>query len=73
VVPVVRRIESKFRKPAQGATRAAATLAPEAKTEFLAALAGKGRALLAVAVEVYDESGAHALSATVEWFVAKRE
>lgn len=73
VVPVVRRMEAKFRKPAQGAIHAVATLAPEAKAEFRAALTGKGRALLAVAVEVHDESGTHALSATVEWFVAKRE
>ena len=73
VVPVVRRMESKFRKPARGAIRAVATLAPEAKAEFLAALTAKGRALVAVNVEVHDESGAHALSSTVEWFVAKRE
>ena len=73
VVPVVRRMEAKFRKPAQGAIHAVAALAPVAKTEFRAALTAKGRALLAVAVEVHDESGTHALSSTVEWFVAKRE
>ncbi len=73
VVPVVRRLEAKFRKPAQGAIRAAATVAPEAKAEFVAALMAKGRALVAVNVDVHDESGTHALSATVEWFVAKRE
>jgi len=73
VVPVVRRLEAKFRKPAQGAVRAVATLAPEAKAEFLAALTTKGRALIVVTVDVTDEHGAHALSATIEWFVARRE
>ena len=73
VVPVVRRMEAKFRKPAQGAIRAVATLVPEAKTEFLATLTAKGRALVSVSVDVHDESGTHALSTTVEWFVAKRE
>jgi acyl-coenzyme A thioesterase PaaI-like protein len=73
VVPVVRRLEAKFRKPAQGAVRAVATVAPEAKTEFLAALTSKGRAMITVVVDVTDEHGAHALSATIEWFVAKRE
>ncbi|MFT3831062.1 MAG: YiiD C-terminal domain-containing protein [Opitutaceae bacterium] len=73
VVPVVRRLEAKFRKPAQGAIHAVATLAPEAKAEFLAALTTKGRALLTVNVDVHDASGTHALSATVEWFVARRE
>lgn len=73
VVPVVRRMEAKFRKPAQGEIQALATLAPETKAEFLAVLTGKGRALVTVNVDVHDESGAYALSATVEWFVAKRE
>ncbi len=73
VVPVVRRMEAKFRKPAQGAIRAVATMPAEARVDFLAALTGKGRALVSVNVEVHDESGTHALSSTVEWFVAKRE
>jgi acyl-coenzyme A thioesterase PaaI-like protein len=73
VVPVVRRLEAKFRKPAQGAVSAVATMPAEARADFLAALTGKGRALVAVNVDVHDESGTHALSATVEWFVAKRE
>jgi acyl-coenzyme A thioesterase PaaI-like protein len=73
VVPVVRRAEAKFRKPAQGAVWAAAAIVPEAKTEFLTALKAKGRALISVMVEVTDEHGTHALSATFEWFVAKRE
>ena len=34
------------------------------------ALAGKGRALISVNVELHDESGAHVLSASVEWFIA---
>jgi hypothetical protein len=34
-------------------------------------LAAKGRALVSVAVELHDESGAHALSATVEWFIVR--
>lgn len=73
VVPVVRRMESKFRKPAQGSIHAVATLAAEAKAEFLTSLTAKGRALVVVAVDVHDEAGAHALSASVEWFVARRE
>jgi len=35
-------------------------------------LATRGRATLEIAVEVHDESGVLALTATVEWFVAKR-
>ncbi len=52
---------------------AVATMPAEARADFHAALTAKGRALVAVNVDVHDESGTHALSATVEWFVAKRE
>jgi len=70
VVPVVRRLEAKFRKPANGAVTAAASVAEGALDELRAGLAGKGRALISVNVELHDESGAHVLSASVEWFIA---
>jgi acyl-coenzyme A thioesterase PaaI-like protein len=71
VVPVVRRLESKFRKPANGAVTSTASVTAEALAQFEGELAAKGRALLAMAVELHDESGAHVLSATVEWFVQR--
>jgi acyl-coenzyme A thioesterase PaaI-like protein len=70
VVPVVRRLEAKFRKPANGAVTASAGVAEGALDELRAALAAKGRALVSVNVELHDESGAHVLSASVEWFIA---
>jgi acyl-coenzyme A thioesterase PaaI-like protein len=71
VIPVVRRMEAKFRKPAHGAITSKASAAPEARTQLNADLAVKGRALLAVVVELHDESGTHVLSATVEWFIQR--
>ena len=71
LVPVVRRIEAKFRKPANGAVASTASAAPEALTQLDADLATKGRALISVAVELYDESGSHTLSASVEWFIQR--
>lgn len=71
VLPVVRRIEAKFRKPARGEVSSEAAVAAEQKAEFVATLAAKGRALLTVHVDVYDEHGTHALAAEVEWFVAR--
>lgn len=71
VVPVVRRLESKFRKPAHGAITSAASTPPEALEQVHADLASKGRAMISVAVELHDESGTHTLSATVEWFIAR--
>lgn len=71
VVPVVRRLESKFRKPANGALVSSASTSTEELEEAKAALDAKGRVLLSVAVEVHDETGAHTLSATVEWFITR--
>jgi acyl-coenzyme A thioesterase PaaI-like protein len=71
VIPVVRRMEAKFRKPASGAVTSSASVAPGALTQFDADLAAKGRALIEVTVELHDESGKHALSAAVEWFVQR--
>lgn len=71
VVPVVRRIESKFRKPANGAVVSTVSTPPEALEQLHADLAAKGRAMISVAVELHDESGAHTLSATVEWFITR--
>jgi acyl-coenzyme A thioesterase PaaI-like protein len=70
IVPVVRRLEAKFRKPANGVTTSNATATDGALDELRAGLAGKGRGLISVNVELHDSSGAHVLSATVEWFIA---
>ena len=71
VVPVVRRLESKFRKPAHGAVTSTVTTAPELCAAVVQDLAAKGRALISIAVELRDQSGAHVLSASVDWFIAK--
>lgn len=71
IVPVVRHIEAKFRKPAEGAIVSTASATAEALAELDADLAAKGRALIPIAVELHDESGTHALSASVEWFIQR--
>jgi acyl-coenzyme A thioesterase PaaI-like protein len=70
MVPVVRRLEAKFRKPANGVITSAAAVTDDALNALRAGLAGKGRGLIFVYVELHDDSGAHVLSATVEWFIA---
>lgn len=71
IVPVVRRIEAKFRKPANGAVSSSASAAPEALAQLDSDLVSKGRALISVMVELHDESSVHALSASVEWFIQR--
>lgn len=73
VLPVVRRVEAKFRKPAFGAIHSSWSVSPEKKDEFMTTLKQRGRALIEIMVDVHDERGTHALTATIEWFVAKKE
>jgi hypothetical protein len=69
-VPVVRRLESKFRKPANG--RVTSTVALRDGIESVKnELSTKGRAIVSMVVELHDESGAHTLSASVEWFITR--
>ncbi len=71
VVPVVRRLEAKFRKPANGALTSTATITEEALLQFRSDFTRKGRGLVSVSVQLKDDSGAHTLSATVEWFIQR--
>jgi acyl-coenzyme A thioesterase PaaI-like protein len=70
-VPVVRRMEAKFRKPAHGRVSARATVAADEVARWSAGLAARGRALASVPVEVVDLGGVVVLTATVEWFLAR--
>lgn len=71
IVPVVRRLESKFRKPANGGVTSAVSTPPEAIEQLRTDIAKKGRAIIRVEVELHDECGAHTLSATIEWFITR--
>ena len=73
VIPVVRRLESKFRKPANGRIVAKASADRDALARVETDLASKGRVLLPVMVELYDGSGTHVLSAKVEWYLQKHD
>jgi acyl-coenzyme A thioesterase PaaI-like protein len=71
LVAVVRRLEAKFRKPANGRVSARASGDPDEMARLFATLATKGRASISVNVEVVDEEQTLTLTAAVEWFVAK--
>lgn len=72
IVPVVWKVEIKYRKPAIGAVYSNAAFLNTGKSEVLEALAQKGRVLLEVEVSLYDCSGTTVMQAVFEWFVTKR-
>jgi len=70
-VPVVRRLEAKFRKPARGRVSARCSSPPELAATWAAELAARGRLLAPVPIEVVDGDGVVVLTAVVEWFIAR--
>jgi acyl-coenzyme A thioesterase PaaI-like protein len=71
--PLVRRVEAKFRKLANGSIASTASAMPEDLARLDAELSSKGRSMISIMVEIYDESGAHTLSATFEWFIQREK
>lgn len=69
IVPVVRRFDAKFRRPALGAISARGAIPVADRDNLLADLSARGRASIRIAVEVLDEAGQPCLSASVEWFI----
>jgi acyl-coenzyme A thioesterase PaaI-like protein len=69
-VPVVRRFECKFRKPATGAIDARGEIPESGVGQLLADLGTRRRASIDIPVEIYDGAGVHCCSASVEWFIA---
>ena len=72
IVPVVRKVEIKYRKPAIGAVYSNAAFLNTGKSKVLEALDQKGRVLLKVEVSLYDRNGTTVMKAVFEWFVTKR-
>ena len=71
VIPVVRKLDAKFRKPASGQVSARCEVASDEIARWSTELASRGRVLAAIPVEVVDGSGTVVLSAVVEWFIVR--
>jgi acyl-coenzyme A thioesterase PaaI-like protein len=68
VVPVVRNVEVKYRKPGQGTIRSKASVNAD-KTTILETLQTKHRALISVQVSLFNDDGILVMQATFEWFI----
>jgi hypothetical protein len=70
-VPVVRRLNAKFRKPANGRVAARANVAEEELARWAKELTNRGRVLAEIPIEVIDDASEVVLTATVEWFITR--
>lgn len=71
IVPVVRKVDIKYKKSASGVVFSKAKLIDAERNEILNSINQKGRALIKVEVSLFDEVDALIMQSTFEWFVTK--
>jgi len=69
VIPVLRKSDVKFRKPAIGRVRARAIVNEETSRQFISELMQRNRALLKVLIELVNDDSEVVMSGTYEWFI----
>jgi acyl-coenzyme A thioesterase PaaI-like protein len=72
IIPVVRKVETKYRKPASSAIFSKAKLLETEKDEILNTLNQRGRTTLKVEVSLFDETDVLVMQSLFEWFVSKK-
>ena len=71
ILPVVRKVETKYRKPATGCVFSKAKFQETEKNEVLNELNQRGRTLLKVEVALFDDKDVAVMQSVFEWFVTK--
>lgn len=69
-IPVVRKLEAKFRKPASGRVAARCKVASELVERWYTELTSRGRVSTPIPVEIVDAAGTVVMSALVELFIS---
>lgn len=72
IIPVVRKVEIKYRKPTVGIIYSRARFLNTEKTDFLETLKQKGRALLSVEISLFNTEGVIVMQSIFEWFISKK-
>ena len=71
ILPVVRKVETKYKKPAQGKILSKADFANTNKEKILEDLCNKGRTLITVQVSLFDLDNNNVMQSDFEWFISK--
>jgi len=72
IIPVVRKVETKYKKPATSSVFSKAKFQETGKNEILEMLNQKGRAILQVEVSLFDEADVLIMQSIFEWFITKQ-
>ena len=73
VIPVIRKTEVKYSKPANGTLDSKASYNMGNQEEYMNELLSKGRCIIPVKVELFDASNSRTLTALFSWFITKIE
>ena len=72
ILPVVRKVETKYKKPALGKIFSKADFVDTDKAKILEELNIKRRALITVRVSLYNSEKTNIMQSDFEWFIAKK-
>jgi len=72
VIPVVRKSEARYHRPANGKLHARAEFYKSEKKLISDDLEKRSRAILKVKVEVFDSNNHRSLTAIFDWFITKK-
>lgn len=72
VIPVVRKSEARYHRPANGKLYARAEFYDSERQLIANDLEKRGRAMLKVKVEVFDLNNTRSLTAIFDWFLTKK-
>ncbi|WP_294550283.1 DUF4442 domain-containing protein [uncultured Bacteroides sp.] len=72
IIPVVRKVEVKYRKPAIGRVYSMAKLRDIEKCDVVEAMNQKGRISLYVDISLFNKEDVLVMQATFEWFITKK-
>lgn len=71
ILPVVRKVEIKYRKPAQGTVFSKASFIDSDKNKILEDLDLRQRVLITVKVLLYDSEQNNIMQSNFEWFITR--
>ncbi|HBZ68081.1 MAG TPA: hypothetical protein DEO70_14705 [Bacteroidales bacterium] len=72
IFPVVRKVEIKYKKPAQGCLYSKAGFIGTERERIIKELNERKRVLISVRVLLYDSGGNNVMQADFEWFLAMK-
>ena len=73
IVPVVRKVETKYKKPVQGAVFSRACFIETDRVKIIETLESKKRVLLTVRVSLFDSEEKNVMQSDFEWFIVKSD